>query len=1275
MSPLSLESAARLLDTTPLLRRERHALSGYLAAIGKRTRRGRPVDRSLAKWERQFHAARSGWERFQASTLALDYPEELPVSQRREELVRMIAEHPVVIVSGDTGSGKTTQLPKMLYEAGAGNEGRIGVTQPRRIAATEMARRVAEECRVSLGEGVGASIRFEDRTRDTTRVQFMTDGLLLSKLPSDPDWLEYGAILIDEAHERSLNIDFLLGCLKNLLERRADLKVVVSSATLDAERFSEFFGGAPIVTVEGRMYPIEDVFLPPDPGSDLELPDLVSEALEEIDRAHGPRDTLVFLPGEREIRDTARKLEGRYRGAADILPLFARLGAGDQRRVFATGSRRRVVLATNVAETSLTIPGIRVVVDTGLARLRRFHPQSRIQRLVTEQVSQASSRQRRGRCGRTGPGVCARLYSEEALARAPAHTDPEIRRDSLAEVILRMAALGLPGLREFPLLDPPKGAQINEGYRTLEDIGAMTPDHRLTNRGRRLASFSLDPRLSRMLEEGHGEKVLPATLICVAYLSMQDPRERPAEKAEAADKAHKEWSHPSSDFLGVLAMWNAVAGAGASRGKRRRFCQQRFLHAKRVEEWIRLVDDLRDTCARHDWSVPESIGEVEVMDPDGLHRSLLAGVPRSIGEREDNRAFRAPNGKTFRVFPGSGLADKPPRWVVAFSLVETSALYARECAAIRPEWVEEVAPQLCKTRYERPAWNRGRGFVEAEERVSLGQLTLRAGHRVHYGRVAPEEARAIFLRDALAPGELEADTPSFRAFRTLLADLDVWERKLRRPGWFLGSDAILGHLERVAPPDLHNRKAFLRWSETADWVPSIGGLAEDAELSAADFPDELRVDGVRVEVRYAMCPGDPDRDGVTYRVPEEDLPRVTDALLEWTVPGHRGEQVAGLFRSLDKPLRLACAPLRETAAEALDWVRDQEFAYTHSLTVALAAFLAARLDRIVGAGDFDFARLPAHLQPYLEVVDAEGGVVYEGADFPGRREVPGPSGPVSGTDPSLERNGVRDWPDLPMDQPAPIGGGREGVPALVDQGDVCGVRVFRNREEADEAHAAGVARLFALRHPDPIRYLQKRLPLPTHVQMHLAAMPGDDTLDDLLEGIVVEALAPEGHPPRTRDAFEAAAERARGVLFEAAERRAAQLIEVFEARERALEALEREVPPDTRADLELQWQTLWAPGWCRDPETLRRMPRYLKGVETRVERCVREPVKDARKLSELDPSLTRFSEALPALSPRGVRLALRKIQELRLAVFAPELRPHEKTGPARFERWLSEWDP
>ena len=1202
--------------------------------------------------------------------LTFTYPEELPVSKERDRICAALRDHQVIIVCGDTGSGKTTQLPKMIAEVlTEPNSGKIAITQPRRLAATRMAARVAEECKVSLGQDVGVRVRFDDRTSKQTHLQFMTDGLLLAQLPQDPMWKEYGAIMIDEAHERSLNIDFLLGCIHDVLPKRPDLKIILSSATLDAKRFSEFFGNAPVLEVEGRLFPIQDEFLP-DGNRDRPISDRVMDALDHLDRIEPNLDTLVFLPGEREIRETQQKLQGGWKSDAEILPLFARLGGKDQDKAFKTGGRRRVILATNVAETSVTIPGIRAVIDTGEVRLQRFHPQSGIQRLVTESVSQASAKQRRGRCGRTGPGICLRLYSEEDLTNAPMYMDPEIRRSSLAEVLLRMAVLGLPPINNFPLLDPPKGAAINQGYRTLMDIGAMTSRREITKRGRVLATFPLEPRLARMLEEGDEENVVAAVLVVVGFLSIQDPRERPAEKAEKADQAHAVWRNPDSDFMGTIQMWNAVISQ-PSQSKRNRFCRDHFLHPSRVREWINLVDDLRSTCKEHRWQVPSSVGELEVMDSDSLHRSILAGVPRTVGQREDKRNFRGANGQVFQIFPGSALANKPPKWVMAFSLMETSRIWARESANLRPEWIEQVAPHLCKAHYERPVWNATHGFVEAEERLQFGQLTLRHGTKVHYGRIDPQESRKIFLEDGLVPARLPLPEKQLAPYRDFLDSLEQWEHKLRRPGAFTGSSLLIDYFDQLLPRDLFTSKAFSRWSKQHDWVPNIGTLLPEDFRSSEDFPDTLQVAGKAVGLEYRYAPENPESDGVTFVVQESDLHSLPDDLLEWTAPGWIREKIQALIRSLDKKIRTQCAPFSKTADDAYAWLIEEDFLFTHSLTQALAAFLAAKLDRILAAPDFNMEKLPPHLCARVRVVDTQGETIFEGDSFSNSTQtIRHPSG--------LKEKGFPDWEGSWKEWPP----GELPIFIETDQGKqflaVCAtggafqVRGFSTAEEAEAVHLSSLATWFAKQVPDVVRFFQKQFPLSTQLQLSLSLEPsvGDTALEDVQEGILQQAIQSSGPLPRSPEACSRSFDHARGVLFEVAEKVCSQVETLFDLRSQVHDAIEALPSGPLRSDLEVQRVVLWRPGWYMEPNCLNRYPFFLKAILIRIERASRSPEKDRAKFKELEPALDAFAEHADRLTSFQTKQALLQLEELRLATFAPELKTQGKRSHQRFKRWL-----
>ncbi|MBN2163029.1 MAG: ATP-dependent RNA helicase HrpA, partial [Pontiellaceae bacterium] len=968
-----------------VLLRDRAHLNSLMRRVRQRLHDRKPVDNLLTKLKDVHVSALLRAQKYSAVSLKIEYPEILPISSKRDDIRKLIETNQVTIVCGTTGSGKTTQLPKIVLEAGSGKTGRIGVTQPRRLAATGMARRVAEEMDTEYGRGVGCQVRFDDQTGDETIIKFMTDGILLAETQHDRHLLQYDCLIIDEAHERSLNIDFLLGYLKNLMTMRPDLKIVISSATLDADAFSAFFDNAPIIAVEGRTYPVEDFFLPP--GKDEELANHILRAMRWISDVDDQGDVLIFLPGEREIRDATKKLEGQHWKNTEVLPLFGRLSMSEQQRVFKVGGRRRIILATNVAETSITIPGIHYVIDSGLVRLSRYNPRTQVQGLQIEQVSQASARQRRGRCGRVTNGICIYLYDEETLENSAAFTDPEIRRTSLAGVILQMDLLGLPPIDRFPLIDPPQASLVNEGYRTLQDIGAIDNDRELTNMGREIASFPVDPHLARMLVQARNEGVLVEILIMVAFLSIQDVRERPTEKAEAADLAHKQWMDPRSDFISILNLWNAVEaerGQGGSHGKLRKFCKKNFVNYRRITEWRNLHQDLRNSVRDLGWKIVDGASS-SVMHPkstsldnttkleasstfDLIHRSLLAGLPANIGLKGEEREFQGARGRKFFIFPGSALFKKPPDWVMTFSLVETTKVYARMVAEIEPQWVHAVAPHLCKEVYTKPEWNADKGFVYAKESILSGGLTLSQGRNVHFGPINPEEARKIFIRDGMVPGNMETHGGWLRLHRQMLDDIQSLEEKVRRPGALLDADTIFDHFDRHLPPDVYSVKTLENWLKKSK--ARIAMRMKDAiyhqtaPIRSEDYPDELIFHEESFHLIYTFDPGE-KLDGIAIVCPSSKLSFLPDWAPDWLVPGWLEEKVNRLLRTLPKNLRTTISPIDQTARSfcesrraACDTSVPQADNLPGPLLDALSRWLQSEFKLPVDASDFDESDLP-----------------------------------------------------------------------------------------------------------------------------------------------------------------------------------------------------------------------------------------------------------------------------------------------------------------------------
>ncbi len=1221
-----------------------------------------------------------------------NYPKELPVVEQREQILAAIRAHPVVVVVSETGSGKTTQLPKMVAEALGDDGGRIGCTQPRRLAAASVSKRVAEELQVPLGDYVGYQVRFEDRTSRATRLKFMTDGILLAETQGDRDLKQYEALILDEAHERSLNIDFLLGYVKRLLLRRKDLKLIISSATLDAGAFAEFFSQngvpAPVIEAPGRMFPVAEFFLPP--FDDEELPQHVVRAIDYLSNVEPTGDVLIFLPGEREIRECADALEGHNYPGTEVLPLFARLGLGDQQRVFTPGNRRRLILATNVAETSLTIPRIACVVDSGVARVSRWSPGKGVQRLQIEPVSQASARQRKGRCGRVRDGVCVRLYEEHELTERPEFTDPEIRRSSLAGVILRMKALGLPEIDEFPFLDPPAPKAISEGYRTLREVGALDREKNLTDYGRQMARLPVDPRLGRMLIEARNEHCLAEVLPIVAALESNDPRERPAEKAREADAAHARWKDGDSDFIGLLRLWQDLARFRDNRGRwqrnaLRKFCGPAFLNARRVMEWANVRDEIADLLER-EWQL--KLGEISEKLSDAgayatIHKALLAGVPRQFGlwDRE-SKSYRSASGGFFAIFPGSGLFSLPKRfeWVMAMELVETSRLWARRVARIDPAWVEHVAPHLCKSKYGEAHWDEAQGAVYGKETVICGGLAVVAGRRIHYGRVDPKAARGIFLREGIIGNRLRKRCKFIDHVEEMRAEIEAIEQKLRRPGGLWSDDAVCYFYQNRIPESINTAAAFYKWLEINESSLMLGiadVVNEDlADLGLAGFPDTISHAGSEYSVYYHAKQGERD-DGVTFGVHVDQLPRFPDWLPAWGVDGHLRERAEILLRSLPKDFRRACQPIGPTAASFAElWSLAPK---DRSIYQALSEHVKERVGAYVPVTEYDPSKLPAELVTKIWICDDDAQELAMGESvellklqLSDRMKVRFEA--VANAD--VARQGLHTWDgeSLPLRVETP---GGAAFPALVDEGTSVGVRAFTRAAEAAESHRAGGARLLCLAHSEQVAYLRKKFPLGLKAKIELPRLgQGGTSLESLI------LLAAEGAAgrdfPRSPEAFSQLKDLARPQWYDAATRLGAAIDDILE------------LLPDIQAwiaksrydrnlgeiaeDLDQQLSWLFRPNfaWNAGFDTLQDYPRRLRAIRSRISRLASLPlVKDLEKMKQLHrlwlPWYNDHSSQPqnPETWPAGWAL-----EELRISLFAPDIRLTAKVSVKRIEQMI-----
>jgi ATP-dependent helicase HrpA len=1285
MDPAALEG---------LLLVDRVALEGLASRIAHRQARRQPVARELEQLEARLAEARDRVIRRRASVPAISCPVELPVSQRIDEIRNAIAGNPVVVVCGETGSGKTTQLPKACLEAGRGLTGLIGHTQPRRIAARSVAARLAEELGVPLGAQVGFKVRFAESGSDQGLIRVMTDGILLAEIRGDPSLLRYDTLIIDEAHERSLNVDFLLGYLKRLLPRRPDLRIVITSATIDPGSFANFFGGAPVIEVSGRGWPIETRYRPlgADEDDDLDpglVPGVVAAVRELAADPAGDGDVLVFLPGEREIRESAEALVRACGSSVEILPLFSRLSWTEQLRVFQRGPRRRIVLATNVAETSITVPGIRAVVDSGLARIGRYSVRSKILRLPIERVSQASASQRQGRCGRVGPGICIRLYSEDDFAAREPYTLPEILRTNLASVILQMEVLGLGAVDEFPFPDPPDTRLINDGYRLLQELEAVDAGRHATELGRQVARIPVDPQLGRMLAEARRFGALDELLTLVAVLSIQDPRERPADARAAADERHAAFANARSEFIGLLNLWRAwqEVRAGRSSSQARRWCRDNFLSAARMREWEELRAQLADLVGEFDWRPSGGPASEEA-----VHRSLLPGLLGNIGEKTERGDYLGARGLRFVIAPGSPLKARPPKWVMAATLAETQRVYARTAAAIEPAWIETAAHHLVRRSYSEPEWVAERGYVSARETVTLYGLTVAAGRRVNFGSVAPEEARCIFVQEALTHGRSRLRATFLTHNARVRAALEAGEARLRRRGVLLDEQRITDFYLARIPAGIHSIAGFERWRRESG--PAAVALEfSAAEVTAVDaplvdpgqLPDSLFVAGHALPLSYRFEPGAED-DGATLEVPLSLLPRLSTTELDWGVPGWRHELLTELIRGLPKALRRQLVPAPDVAARCLvETGRPEGLGFYE----AAATWLTRRAGAPITHADLASIRVPEHLRLNVRVLDADGRVVGEGRD-PGDlkrrlRRIQGKALERDAAD--FAREGLREWDFGTL--PELIEVQRGGItiqlyPAIEDRGDSVALTCLDSAARASAVTRSGVLRLLALRLDAQLRHVRRALAADGELALlHQPVGPLQGLADDICDRAVERCCLPGSTLlPRDQAALEAAAERGRADLYDEAMRIRDTVKRALAARreaQKSLQSLPEGVDPVLIEDCLRQVAGLAGGRFVAatpDP-WLESLPRFLRAVARRAGklRAARGPGAEAqyelRKWRESAASVLAEAEARHLGCPAEVTLLRWIVEEFCVSLFAQELRTSLPVSPKRLSRQLS----
>ena len=1250
--------------------------------LGRRLRNLR--DGNLDKIAEQIAEAEALVLTRQAAVPKITYPD-LPVSERRDDLAKAISANQVVVVAGATGSGKTTQLPKICLELGRGIRGTIGHTQPRRLAARTVAQRIADELGTPLGEAVGYTVRFTDQASDATLVKLMTDGILLAEIQRDRRLLRYDTLILDEAHERSLNIDFLLGYLRELLPRRPDLKVIVTSATIEPERFSAHFNDAPIVEVSGRTYPVEIRYRPlevpvaVDETEDPDDPDheivrkeprdqteAIVDAVRELE-AEPPGDVLVFLSGEREIRDTAEALKDLRN--TEILPLYARLPTAEQQRVFQPSrTGRRVVLATNVAETSLTVPGIRYVVDPGTARISRYSRRTKVQRLPIEPISQASAAQRAGRSGRTAPGVCIRLYSEEDFESRPRYTDPEILRTNLAAVILQMAALQLGDIADFPFLDPPDARSIRDGVQLLQELGAFDEAGELTDVGRRLSRLPLDPRIGRMILQADAEGCVREVLVLAAALSIPDPRERPTDREEAARQKHARFADEHSDFISYLNLWNYLREQRnqLSGSAFRRMCREEFLHYLRIREWQDLVGQLRSIA--RDIGIRESD---EPAEPASIHAALTAGLLSHVGLREgETRDYTGARNSKFVLAPGSVLTKKPPRWIVVADLVETSRLFGRIAARVEPEAIERVAGHLVQRTYSEPHWDVKRGAVMAFERVTLYGLPLVPRRRVGYAQVDPVVSRELFIRHALVEGDWQTRHHFFRDNAKLREELEEIEERARRRDLLVDDDEIYALYDARIPADIVSARHFDGWwRKQRHKTPDLLTFTRDDLLradDAAEHPDTWQTGDLELPLTYRFEPGAED-DGVTVHVPVGVLARLGGEGFAWQVPAMREELVTALIKSLPKDLRRNFVPAPDTARAILPDLDPS----AGSLLDEVQRELRRRSGILVPIDAFDLTKIPNHLRLTFAVESTDGKEVARGKDIDVLREqlaVPAAQAVADALGGDLERTGLKAWPDDLDELPRTVenvSGGHtvRGYPAFVDTGKAVDVKVFASQAEQAAAMGPGLRRLLRLAAPSPVKAIERGLS--TRARLSLNANP-DGTLAALLDDCA-DAAADVliRKPVWTKAEFTGLVERAAKELGPTTQAAVSRVEKVLAAAHEVGMALPDKPPAaqaDAIADVRSQLDRLLPNGFVTIAGVARLadLVRYVTAAARRLERLPHAIAADRERMARVHAVEDAYDDLVRALSPAraeaaDVREIAWQIEELRVSLWAQQL--------------------
>ncbi|MBN2284157.1 MAG: ATP-dependent RNA helicase HrpA [Deltaproteobacteria bacterium] len=1231
------------------------------------------------------------------------YPDSLPISAARNEIVNAIRNHRVIVVTGETGSGKTTQIPKMCLEAGRGGDGMIGCTQPRRIAAVTVSRRIAEELGEPPGRSVGYKIRFEDRTNPLNCIKVMTDGVLLMETQADPFLNAYDTIIVDEAHERSINIDFILGILKRLLTKRSDLRLIITSATIDPARFSRAFHNAPIIEVSGRMFPVEVRYRPVDPEleerGEVTYIDHAVSAVGEIRKTSRAGDILIFMPTEQDIRETCDRLAGRKYLNTAVIPLFGRLSTAEQQRVFAPCRDRKIIVATNVAETSITIPGIQYVIDTGLARISEYNPVSRVKRLPVKAVSQSSAVQRGGRCGRVQKGVCVRLYSEEDFLGRPPFTTPEILRSNLAEVILRMTALNIGAITDFPFIDPPSQKSIGDGLNILKELGAVTTAGarvRLTATGKRMAQFPLDPRISRMIIEAEKEGCVDEVLIIASALSIQEPRERPLENTEAADAVHASFADPASDFITYLNIWKTFNERWAelrTQNRMRKFCREHFLSYRRMREWRDIYDQISAVLDEMGIKRERSAaGRTAKSLHECVHRAILSGYLSSIAVKKEQNIYQSAKGKEVMIFPGSALFNRAGTWIVSAEIVETSRTFARIVATVQSEWIEKAGGGLCRRTYRNPRWDRGRGEVVATARISLFGLVIDPERTVTYGPVNPTEATAIFIREALVTGDLNRSFPFLEHNRTLIDKAAAMEDKLRRRNILVSpEDFATFYEERVGV--VYDEKTLARI--VADRGNTFLTMQEEDVVrrhpgsELIQYPDAIDLEGKQLACEYRFAPGT-EEDGVTVKVPSFLARKQHMEEVDWKIPGFLKEKISSLIKGLPKEYRRKLVPLPRT----VDIIASEIKPAGDSLLASLARLIRSRFGVEVPATAWPVEDLPEHVKIRFSVIDDRGREIRAGRNVAALEESGddhGPSRPLRKARVRWEREGIVTWDLGDLPEWIEVSGQRDtghlAFPALEAEDDRVNLRLFESRDRAESSHAAGVAALYRLHFAKELRHLRRSLTLPAEMKKPAQYFGGPGNLEEMLYRQTTDILF--ARPVRRQEDFFSHARAVQPEILVTGQellREIEPVLRAYHETRTLLSDLEqanaanravRGFIEELRGHVDRLVPENFPERYGR--ERLAVLPRYLQGITIRARRGMHHLEKDrgkAEKLKVYAKHLETIMETIPPFTSPEKQAAIEELswmlEEYRISLFAPEMKTLYPVSPKRLNEKIKE---